>query len=633
MSILRVTIDVARLRDEARLSDDEILATLSFHRGYMPSIYIDLRYEDSTITKIIEIGGDTTHPIVVVACALRSVKGGRKRLVAFARTLIPVDGDDTQVVELRDLSLLEESYIVRGHFSIEWIERPILTDATSYSTHERYLTAGNLRRTYDEFDNRVPARYERFQWMRMRQYPLASGLTVPAALYMWLGNAAFSVDKTEVAFLEELCSAALRLNHLSEVRLINGVRRMFETGDWKGGDAPQILHATVTLLTIHANTMDYISDRTVGDEPCERMLLARNHFNCEDCEGLGKDAELIAQTIKRRVRLLHKLDDASTVPLRAMQQLLHMYVAVGVTGQVTSDSAANARGEIVDVRKMGNHAYSALVPRTFFLRSLREVDDEAVQRLSQGMARQHAFLPWERTEVPVLILEGTNWTDGMPLDPLRYATHHNEVLREHAARAATVKYLVSEWRDVLEHYSWEMQQKNIQFGMARALSPGEFSDFYRYVHTLWVDLRTYDPESTLIDLRCVDAVDGVYTVDYRDFVEMDERRFTLLPTYHMRKDRSTDIIIEALEHEQTQPEPLGPVYEKVPHSVGATLPRPSGTLQLRARGPIPSATLRARIEQMKQRADYVDEWRWRMRAGTHGASNLELRVLEVHFPN
>ena len=190
-------------------------------------------------------------------------------------------------------------------------------------------------------------------------------------------------------------------------------------------------------LCTWSTACDYVGDAAAMGQEVERFMDALVS-RCGDCEDLVKAALCAAFAMVTHV----PRDGWTTGASASLVALRRRCVVVMLIGGATAPSASASRAS-ADPGGSICHVYGAAVPRRLLRRWLN--DDETWRRATHA---QHADIepvaPWE-SRMPVLLLEGTNWTVPLQAALWSYATPGDEAKRVRDAFAR-----VEGWRSRLE---------------------------------------------------------------------------------------------------------------------------------------------------------------------------------------
>ena len=388
---------------------------------------------------------------------------------------------------------------------------------------------------------------------------------IPAAFFL----AAKPVQAPDATVLRYFVQTAIALQGWTEHEFLAVLRRQMSVGvDATTYDRRFNLVAKVfgDALTFTANCADYGGDHSAR-ESVERFKFSRISLYLADCEDDGKEIELVAHSISivARVATSIEVEERDDALLYHVSRLARLYVFSMTTALAMTPSALKGQppgSPEDDATEYICHIYTNGVPRWNLVQRL-EISSEQRLRVIESMSRDAPIARWEQ-ELPMLVLEGTNWSTPLQRPLHLYAAESEqatvvaEQLRIERARAALERDSVG-----LRSLGVQIQQSNIGAASVSELSQERFSGFYRWVVDAWIDLRRHGITDVLDFTVAYPPADGGtagpyrYGADFRDWVEMRESvRF--VPTYRLAPEETAEIE-QVLAKIHPVPEIVGPL--------------------------------------------------------------------------
>lgn len=455
-----------------------------------------------------------------------------------------------------DTSRIWKKPLVRGQFRATLVarettprnaEQRALVQRRRRSADSRALEA--LLAAYFQQINGRPLLNEQLRQMFVPVFPSVDVNPLPASMFHWLGNERV-VDRP--GFYQQQMQAALALVRLPPRRYIAAVREALERRSLEGSDALTMLHASTLAFTLFVNSWDYAADRGLRKQPSERFLVGRNERGAGDCDDDGKEAAFEANQFRRM--------DASALPsgeLRALHRLMRHYVPIMVTGSVTSPQAQHAMDEQQQEQQLGNHIYGALVPTDQFFSMLRLPNELYTRELTAEIAEKYPTAP-RGLRLPLLVLEGTNFSDGIVDSPLRFTREKSRGLQQQRRKDAAVAVAMQRWGvpRLRPHYTLEIQIRRENYSEdPRKVPAAQFSSFYRHPLSAWVDLRDLHALDgrQFSDVQFLNQRTNVYAVDIRELAAQSSD-VRIEPTlFYSRDEQAT---LERVLERQERPRAL-----------------------------------------------------------------------------
>ena len=342
---------------------------------------------------------------------------------------------------------------------------------------------------------------------------------------------------------------SLEMNDWDESELIRVLSRRFSTGSGvEVATFRMALKIVAQSVTLTANSMDYISDHS-GKREVERFKIIRLLFNAGDCEDSTKEIRLcIEELMSVRSSNLEK-DNLLVYWSRMVMQL---YIPMMNTGMATSPSMTPTEEAASGDHDMDYicHIYLTLVPRWFFVEKLEWTNTKRKAVLVASMERDLNKMAWERREVPVLVLEGTNWSDPLqgPLPTYVPAGSTRDLALSERLEAERMRMQIERKHGALMTLGYQMKQPNFSAANIYDIPEFEFSGFYRWVVDGWVDLKRFGIfEIVDVSVGYGPRSSHEYGVEFRDWVSRSET-IRFVPTYELTR-MEQDVIDKVLSLE------------------------------------------------------------------------------------
>lgn len=355
-------------------------------------------------------------------------------------------------------------------------------------------------------------------------------IEIPSVFYMTY----LPREKPDLKFLNCLLNMALNSYELSPDWFIDTIKYQMSKRSYNY-DINICAKILACASTIFANSADYLSDVSLGEDT-ERFINIGLTF-AGDCEDLAKEAYLVWMMIKQAKH--HPNIDA--FPLVRYASYLSEYYICGLTTCVActkslgSNTEEQALSTTEEMEGDTCHMIATVLPRKYFFEALARgnknnngLNAEQVEQMKL-QAKTYNILPerieegygnWE-SELPVLILEGTNWCTALQKPLHTYLPPNiSEELRERVIDNQKLiqgaKILIGkQFKSTIKRLPLEVEQMNVQINDPHEVSENAISAFYRRQNnflTVIDGVGIFDLSIGYADKK------NVYSVDFRDYI-------------------------------------------------------------------------------------------------------------------
>ena len=449
----------------------------------------------------------------------------------------PLKSYDFDIVDQTDVKSDDQTRSRISIQSISFVADPkefkLLKDVQDINKHmEQYKY--EMKKWFDYYcniyGNVLQSTNPKFKRMHVPKW--YATIEIPSVFYMTY----LPREKPDLKFLDCLLNMALGSYELSPDWFIDTIRFQMIKRSYNY-DINICAKILACASTIFANSADYLSDISLGEDT-ERFINIGLTF-AGDCEDLAKEAYLVWMMIKQAKH--HPNIEA--FPLVKQASYLSEYYICGLTTCVACTKSLGSNTEedqssssTTEMEGDTCHMIATVLPRKYFFEALSRgnknnngLNAEQIQQMKL-QAKTYKILPerveeglpgnWEQ-ELPVLILEGTNWCTALqkPLHtylPPNISAELRERVIDNQKLIQGAKILIGkQFKTTIKRLPLEVEQMNVQINDPHEVSENAISAFYRRQNnflTVIDGVGIYDLSIGYTDKK------NVYSVDFRDYI-------------------------------------------------------------------------------------------------------------------